>query len=73
MPKTQIFTVMLFIRECVFTIKHIIGDFKISFNMMREIQLWTSNQVKHITDFAQCQREFFVIKNMKFGNFFSII
>ena len=43
MPKTQIFTVMLFIRECVFTIKYIIGDFKVSFNMTREIQLWTSN------------------------------
>ena len=65
-----IFTVMLFIRECVFTIQYIISNFKISFNLKREIQLWLSNLVKQVTDFAQCQREFFVIKNMPFSDFY---
>ena len=61
---------MLFIRECVFTIQHIISNFKISFNLKREIQLWSSNLVKQVTDLAQCQREFFVIKNMPFSDFY---
>ena len=63
MPKQQIFTVMLFIRECV-------SNFKITFNLKREIQLWLSNLVKQVTDFAQCQREFFMIKNMPFSDFY---
>ena len=43
---------------------------KIAFNLKREIQLWLSNLVKIVTDFAQCQREFFVIKNMPFSDFY---
>ena len=52
---------MFFVRERVFTIKHIFNNFKISFNVKREIQLWTSTLVKQDTDSAQRQREFFVI------------
>ena len=52
---------MFFVRERVFTIKHIFSNFKISFNVKREIQLWTSTLVKQDTDSAQRQREFFVI------------
>ena len=60
----------LFIRECVFTIQHIISNFKILLNLKKEIQLWLSNLVKQVIDFAQCQREFFVIKNMPFSDFY---
>ena len=56
--------------ECVLTIKHIISNFKISFNLKREIQLWLSNLVKQVTDLAQCQQDFFVIKNMPLSDFY---
>ena len=59
-----------FIRECVFTIQHIISNFKILLNLKKEIQLWLSNLVKQVIDFAQCQQEFFVIKNMPFSDFY---
>ena len=48
---------MLFIREGVFTIQHIISNFKISYNLKREIKLWLSNLVKQVTDFAPCQQD----------------
>ena len=39
-------------------------------NLKKEIQLWLSNLVKQVIDFAQCQQEFFVIKNMPFSDFY---
>lgn len=36
-------------------------------NMKKEIQLWSSNLGKQVTDFAQGQREFFVTKNTPFS------
>ena len=42
----------LFIRECVCNSQHIISNFKILLNLKKEIQLWLSNLVKQVIDFA---------------------
>ena len=59
MPKQQIIFYSKGAHQLI--IKHIISNFKISFSVERN-QLWLPKLVKQVTDFAWCQREFFVTK-----------
>ena len=58
MPKQQIFTV----RERINLLSSTSSAILKSHSTWREIQLWLPKLVKQVTDFVQCQREFFVTK-----------
>ena len=58
MPKQQIFTV----REHINLLSSTSSAILKSHSKWREILLWLPKLVKQVTDFAQCQQEFFVTK-----------